>query len=94
MQTRYESFKESIVNIIIGYEMKFKIKDGMRVSDEGDIVINNTMHHIYNGYVVCDPSLNSKSWNTTKELNKCDKCLKYKKEQRNKRHNMRVSNDK
>jgi hypothetical protein len=54
--------------------MIYEIKNGLRVCEEGSVVIDNVKHYIKKGFVICNPSLNGRSWNTTKEKEVCKEC--------------------
>jgi hypothetical protein len=54
----------------------YENKDGYNVATSGTVVIESVLHRIKNGYVVCDNSLNHKSWNTTTPERYCSECFK------------------
>ena len=49
--------------------------NGYDVATKGNVVINETLHRVYNKYVYCNNSLNGKAWNVTEEKNKCKICF-------------------
>lgn len=57
--------------------MKFKIKNGLNVCDEGTIIINGVKHYVKNGFVACDSSLNRMAWNVTEFKTVCPVCAKF-----------------
>lgn len=49
--------------------------DGYNVIDSGSIVIEGIQHRMNNGWVYCDTSLQSRSFNTTLKNGICPKCF-------------------
>lgn len=55
--------------------MKYIIKNGLSICDEGFVIIESKKHFIRNGVVICNAALNHRSWNTTEEKKECLTCI-------------------
>ena len=53
----------------------YLLKDGYKVIDSGSVVIEGIEHVVFNGFVKCNSSLNSISFNTTLKNEVCEKCF-------------------
>ena len=52
----------------------YTIKNGLKVCEEGAVIIEGVEHYVKGGFVTCNSTLSSKAWNTTlkeKERLKC-----------------------
>lgn len=54
--------------------MIYNTKDGMRVAQEGFVIIEGVEHFVKGGFVACNRFLNHKPWNTTRKERKCNQC--------------------
>lgn len=54
--------------------MQYIKRNGYNVAHKGFVIISHVKHFVNNGFVVCDASLNGRSWNTTDEKSMCLKC--------------------
>ncbi len=58
--------------------MHYKIKEGMKVAEQGTVIIEGVEHYVTNGYVACNNSLNGSAWNVTEKEKECRKCAELK----------------
>jgi hypothetical protein len=58
----------------------FKNDKGYNVWVEGPVIIESVQHYVLNGYVLCNASLNGRSWNTTEQKGICPACYPVKTE--------------
>lgn len=56
-------------------QMQYRVEDGRNICQEGPVIIEGIQHYVKNGYVKCDPGLNSRSWGSTEKENTCSKCF-------------------
>ncbi len=54
--------------------MKYIIKKGLKIIDEGSVIIAGIKHYVISGFISCDEALNHRAWNITKEIGICEKC--------------------
>lgn len=57
--------------------MEFIIKNGLSVCHKGWVIIESVEHYVNNCFVICNNSLNGKSWNTTEKKTVCHTCAKF-----------------
>lgn len=55
--------------------MIYITKNGFRVAEQGNVIIEGVKHFVRNGFVACNNRLNHRSWNTTEENSTCKDCL-------------------
>jgi len=55
--------------------MIYEEKNGLKCCKEGWVLIEGIRHYIKDGFVICNPNLNSRAWNVTESEGTCLDCL-------------------